>query len=208
MESDLPKTDRRLDWLLGLPAKERLAQLSRLSPEELGAMAYDWPLWARANQLPPKGDWRLWLVMAGRGFGKTRMGSEWVRMVAQSDPMARIALVAASLGEARSVMVEGESGILACSPSRRRPRFEPSLRRLVWPHGAVATLYSAAEPDSLRGPSTAMPGATKSPNGIIRPLARNWPGQYADGPASGREASGHGHHHAARGAAAHPPAQG
>ncbi|WP_068092935.1 DNA-packaging protein [Novosphingobium rosa] len=152
METDAPNTDRRLDWLLNLPAKERLAQLSRLSPEELGAMAYDWPLWARANQLPPKGDWRLWLVMAGRGFGKTRMGSEWVRMVAQGDSMARIALVAASLGEARSVMVEGESGILACSPPRRRPRFEPSLRRLVWPNGAVATLYSAAEPDSLRGP--------------------------------------------------------
>lgn len=79
------------------------------------------------------------------------MGSEWVRMVAQTDSMVRIVLVAASLGEARSMMIEGESGILACSPPRRRPRFEPSLHHLVWPNGAVATLYSAAEPDSLRG---------------------------------------------------------
>ena len=141
-----------LDWLLALPAQERLRYLSQLSPAERAEMPHDWPLWARAGQLPPEGEWRLWLVMAGRGFGKTRMGAEWVRSVAQRDPAARIALVAASLVEARSVMVEGESGLLRCAPPRRRPRFEPSLRRLVWPNGAVATLYSAAEPDSLRGP--------------------------------------------------------
>jgi phage terminase large subunit-like protein len=135
-----------------MSAEERLRCLSELSAAERAEMAHDWPLWARDGQLAPDGDWRLWLVMAGRGFGKTRMGAEWVRSVAQSDPSARIALVAASLGEARSVMVEGESGLLRCCPSRRRPRFEPSLRRVVWPNGAVATLYSAAEPDSLRGP--------------------------------------------------------
>lgn len=142
----------RLDWLLALPAEERLHYLSQLSAAERAEMPHDWRLWAREGQLPPDGDWRLWLVMAGRGFGKTRMGAEWVRSVAERDPLARIALVAASLGEARSVMIEGESGLLACCPVRRRPRFEPSLRRVVWPNGAVATLYSAAEPDSLRGP--------------------------------------------------------
>jgi phage terminase large subunit-like protein len=141
-----------LDWLLVMSAEERLRYLAQLSAAERAEMPHDWRLWARDGQLPPEGEWHLWLVMAGRGFGKTRMGAEWVRAVAQSDPAARIALVAASLGEARSVMVEGESGVLRCSPARRRPRFEPSLKRLVWPNGAVATLYSAAEPDSLRGP--------------------------------------------------------
>jgi phage terminase large subunit-like protein len=90
----------------------------------------------------------VWLIMAGRGFGKTRAGSEWVRMIAEGDPCARIALVAASLHEARSVMVEGESGLMAVSPPPLRPRFEPSLRRIMWPNGAQALLYSAAEPEA------------------------------------------------------------
>ncbi|WFL79036.1 terminase family protein [Altererythrobacter arenosus] len=107
---------------------------------------------AHPGQLPPDGDWLVWLLMAGRGFGKTRAGAEWVRMVAENNERARIALVAASLAEARSVMVEGESGLIACSPEERRPVFEPSLHRLRWPNGAQAYLYSAAEPESLRGP--------------------------------------------------------
>jgi phage terminase large subunit-like protein len=107
---------------------------------------------AHPGQLPGRQDWRTWLIMAGRGFGKTRAGAEWVRSVAEADPAARIALVAASLGEARSVMVEGQSGLLAISPPERRPTFEPSLRRVRYPNGALATLYSAAEPESLRGP--------------------------------------------------------
>jgi phage terminase large subunit-like protein len=90
--------------------------------------------------------------MAGRGFGKTRAGAEWVRQVAENDGEARIALVAASLSEARAIMVDGESGLLAISPPHRRPKFESSLRRLTWPNGAQATLYSAGEPESLRGP--------------------------------------------------------
>ncbi|WP_235901255.1 DNA-packaging protein [Pontixanthobacter aquaemixtae] len=118
--------------------------------------ARDWDnlfsLTAHPGQLPPSGDWRVWLVMGGRGFGKTRAGAEWVRSIAESDPFARIALVATSLGEARSVMVEGESGLIACSPAGQRPKFEPSLHRLRWPNGAQAILYSAAEPESLRGP--------------------------------------------------------
>ena len=111
-----------------------------------------WPAWARKAQLAPPGDWRTWLILAGRGFGKTRAGAEWVRSVAERDPEARIALVAASLSEARAIMVDGESGLGAISPPQRRPKFESSLRRLTWPGGAQATLYSAAEPDSLRGP--------------------------------------------------------
>lgn len=141
-----------LECLLAQPLAQRQAALAVLSGEERAELRHHWELWARAEQLPPDGAWRIWLVMAGRGFGKTRLGAEWVRSVAGDFPDARIALVGASLGETRSVMVEGESGLLACGPSHRRPRFEPSLRRLVWPNGAQATLYSAGEPESLRGP--------------------------------------------------------
>ncbi len=140
-----------LDWLLRLEDADRFTQLRLLSQAQREEFATHWRLWARRQQLAPAGDWRLWLMMAGRGFGKTRAGAEWVRAMAR-DPDARIALIAASLGEARAVMVEGESGILAVSPPERRPRFEPSLRRLSWPNGAQATLYSAGEPESLRGP--------------------------------------------------------
>nr|WP_228765964.1 terminase family protein [Sphingopyxis solisilvae] len=115
-------------------------------------MLTDWAWWRRADQCPPAGDWHVWLLLAGRGFGKTRTGAEWVRGFAEATPGTRIALVAASLHEARQVMVEGESGLLAIAPEARRPDYESSLRRLTWPNGAVATLYSAAEPDSLRGP--------------------------------------------------------
>ncbi|MCX7863478.1 MAG: terminase family protein, partial [Novosphingobium sp.] len=123
-----------------------------LAPEEQDELQGHWRLWARSEQLPPEGDWRIWLIMAGRGFGKTRAGAEWVRETAEAQPDARIALVAASLGEARAIMVEGESGIISITPPRFRPEFEPSLRRLTWPNGAQATLYSAGEPESLRGP--------------------------------------------------------
>jgi len=123
-----------------------------LTRDERVRLPARWTYWRRKEQCPPKDDWRLWLILAGRGFGKTRAGAEWVLEVARTCPAARIALVAASLAEARAVMVEGESGVLSCAPSRRRPIFEPSLRRLTWRNGAIATLYSAAEPESLRGP--------------------------------------------------------
>ena len=143
---------RRLKLLLRLETEVRLAELAVLNAAERRELRWHWRLWARRDQLPPPGDWRIWLIMAGRGFGKTRAGAEWVRTIAEADPAARIALVASSLGEARAVMVEGESGILAVSPPDRCPAFESSLRRLVWPSGAQATLFSAGEPESLRGP--------------------------------------------------------
>jgi phage terminase large subunit-like protein len=141
-----------LNWLLKLPEEQRLEQLRNLTEVQKREFSTHWHLWARKDQLPPEGEWRVWLVMAGRGFGKTRAGAEWVRAIAESDPEARIALVAASLGEARAVMVEGESGILAVCPPERCPSYESSLRRLTWPNGATATLYSGGEPESLRGP--------------------------------------------------------
>ena len=141
-----------LKTLLGADEPDRLKLLRALSKEQAHELRHHWRVWARSNQLPPAGDWRLWLIMAGRGFGKTRAGAEWVRSIAVNDPQARIALVAASLAEARAVMVEGESGLIEICPPGLTPMFEPSLRRVTWPNGAQATLYSAYEPESLRGP--------------------------------------------------------
>jgi len=112
----------------------------------------DWRVWARPSQLPPGGAWRVWLLLAGRGFGKTRSGAEWVRRQAESGAAERIALVAPTARDARLVMVEGESGLLAIASDARRPVFEPSKRQLTWPNGAISTLFSADEPDRLRGP--------------------------------------------------------
>jgi len=142
----------RLKLLMDLDPEARRAMLAAMPDDERKVFEWHWSLWARDEQLPPAGEWRTWLIMAGRGFGKTRAGSEWVRRCAEVDAGARIALVAASLGEARAVMVEGEAGLLAICPPRARPVYEPSLRRLSWPNGAQAMLYSAAEPESLRGP--------------------------------------------------------
>jgi phage terminase large subunit-like protein len=144
--------DDKSRWLLSLPTDDRQAFLGALSPNERAELQHLWELWGRSEQRAPKGDWRLWLILAGRGFGKTRAGAEWIREIARDNPTARIALVGASLPEARAVMVEGESGIIASSPPHRRPRFEASLRRLSWENGAQAFIYSAAEPESLRGP--------------------------------------------------------
>jgi phage terminase large subunit-like protein len=113
---------------------------------------YDWDFWVRDEQRAPSGDWRCWFVMAGRGFGKTRMAAEWVRAQAEADGSLRIALVAATLHDARSVMVEGESGLLAIAPDEQRPTWEPSLKRLAWPTGAIAQVFAASEPEGLRGP--------------------------------------------------------
>jgi phage terminase large subunit-like protein len=131
--------------------REELARM--LAPHELAALgSYYWEGWARDAQLPPREAWRTWLICAGRGFGKTRAGAEWVRDIARHDGSARIALVGASLNEVRNVMVEGDSGVLAAAPGALAPVFEPSLRKLTWENGAIAWLYSAAEPESLRGP--------------------------------------------------------
>jgi phage terminase large subunit-like protein len=132
--------------------EERVKWLAKVKPEDQWQLEYDWNLWARDDQRPPEGDWRTWFVMAGRGFGKTRMAAEWVRAQAEADGSLRIALVAATMHEARSVMIEGESGLLAIAPDEKRPIWEPSLKRLIWPTGAIATVFAASEPEGLRGP--------------------------------------------------------
>ena len=146
-------TDTHLFTLLAdADPEKREAMLRAMDQIQREETKWHWNVWARQQQLPPEGDWRTWLIMAGRGFGKTRAGAEWVRALALDHPDMRMALVASSLGEARAVMVEGESGLLAVGPPHRRPLYEPSLRRLSWPNGSQATLYSAGEPESLRGP--------------------------------------------------------
>lgn len=112
---------------------------------------FDWSGNARADQLPPEGDWRTWLILAGRGWGKTRTGAETVRSwVAQG--YRRIALVGPTAADVRDVMIEGESGILNIFPDAERPIYEPSKRRVLFANGAIATAYTADEPDRLRGP--------------------------------------------------------
>lgn len=136
--------------LLALPYEEMVEVIRRWNRKNI-ADTQCWNFWRRDNQAAPLEDWRIWLVMAGRGYGKTRMGAEWVSALAAQHSGARFALVGATLNEARAVMVEGESGLLAL-PYAERPEWEPSLRRLTWTNGAMATLFSAAEPESLRGP--------------------------------------------------------
>ncbi|WP_299328695.1 terminase family protein [Parasphingopyxis sp.] len=138
--------------MLALPPHHRRAVLEALGKTSARALESLWRFWAGDDQIAPEGDWHVWLILAGRGFGKTRAGAEWVRAIAKENGAARIALIGATLHEARSVMVEGQSGLLAVTPRDEDILWAPSLRRLAWPNGAQAKLYSAAEPDSLRGP--------------------------------------------------------
>lgn len=146
-----------LPRLRGLGPARRARLLEALSPAELATLDDDWREWAHAGQqFPPMsgegGDWRTWVLMAGRGFGKTRTGSAWVHDLVRHHGAVRIALVAATVEEARRIMVEGPSGLLATAPAFGRPRFEPARGRVVWPGGAIAALHSGANPAGLRGP--------------------------------------------------------
>lgn len=129
-----------------------MAILSRLTKAEASYFYYDWTAWARDKQLPPPGDWRIWLILAGRGFGKTLAISQWALAQAKAMPKSRGALVAPTAGDARDVLVEGVSGILTVAPPDFMPEYEPSKRRLTFPNGSMATLFSADEPNRLRGP--------------------------------------------------------
>ena len=135
-------------------SRERQRQLiESMSPSEVLAFDAAFEIYARDGQWPPDGDgWRVWLMMAGRGFGKTRAGAEWVHGLASQRGL-RIALVAASIDEARSVMVEGASGLLAVARAHGvKLKWEPSLKQLTWPSGSIAQLYSGDHADGLRGP--------------------------------------------------------
>lgn len=140
--------------LASLSPEARDAFVAGLTDEEAAALFYDWRAWARPSQQMPPGDWDGWLILAGRGFGKTRTGAEMVCAEAETGRSKRIGLVAETSADGRDVLVNGESGILACSPPWFRPVFSRSDGRpkLTWPNGAIATLYDARAPDQLRGP--------------------------------------------------------
>lgn len=138
--------------LASLPASERAKVLHQLSNQEAQSLLCDWSFWARPNQLPPEGDWLVWLFLAGRGTGKTRAAAEFVRSQVEQGKARRIALVGKTPADVRDVMIEGDSGLLNIGPEKLRPRYEPSKRRLVWPNGAIALTFSSHEPDQLRGP--------------------------------------------------------
>jgi len=125
------------------------------------ALSTDWPLYAHEHQRLPPGTWTTWLLLGGRGAGKTRAGAEWVKRMAGGDPpyadakVSPIALIGETEHDAREVMVEGISGLLAVHAHAERPLWIPSRRRLEWPNGAVAQVFSAEDPESLRGPQFA-----------------------------------------------------
>lgn len=129
----------------------RAKVLAKLTPQEALSLLHDWHQWARPDQLAPECAWTIWLIQAGRGWGKSRTGAEWI-IERASRPHRRLALVGRTAADVRDVMVEGESGILSISHPANRPKYFPSKRRLVWPNGTQATTYSADEPNLLRGP--------------------------------------------------------
>ena len=139
-------------------AEERAYALARLGDPALRALAEAWPAWAHDGQLPPDraadgSDWRTWLNLAGRGFGKTKAGAEWVSALARAaGPGFRIALVGATLAEVEKVMVRGESGLFAVARCDEELVWYPSRGLLQFASGAEAFAYSGASPDSLRGP--------------------------------------------------------
>ena len=127
--------------------------MASLTNSEAQALLYEWRnFWARPKQIPPITNWFICLYLAGRGYGKTKLSSEWIRWKVETGQARRIALVARTAADVRDVLVRGDSGILACAPPNDRPKYEPSKRLLTWANGAIAHCYSADEPDLLRGP--------------------------------------------------------
>ena len=128
----------KVPWLCGRPDCDGRPHQGRMGPH------------ARASQVPPDWEWDVWMLLAGRGFGKTRVGAEW--SIRQARTLERGALIGPTAADTRDILVQGESGILACAPATFRPVYNPSKRQLTYPNGAIQTLYSADEPNRLRGP--------------------------------------------------------
>lgn len=153
-----PEQKSIADLLCSLPRDELETFLNSLTHNALMAMPWLFDLWAHPHQKPPEGDWKTWVLLGGRGAGKTRAGAEWVRSKVEGarptdkGQVRRIALVAETLDQAREVMIFGESGIMAATPPDRRPDWQASRKRLVWPNGAIAHIFSGSDPEALRGP--------------------------------------------------------
>ncbi|MEM9496722.1 MAG: phage tail protein [Pseudomonadota bacterium] len=156
--SPKPKIRSDIDWLVSDGPETQREFLDSLEDGEILSLPYLFELWALDHQIPPDGDWTTWVVMGGRGAGKTRAGAEWVRsMVEGARPLdagraRRLALVGETIDQVREVMIFGESGIMSCSPPDRRPQWLATRKQLHWPNGAMAQVFSAHDPESLRGP--------------------------------------------------------
>jgi phage terminase large subunit-like protein len=140
---------QRIGDILALKKGSRAQMLEEITPLECAQVIYDWTLWARPDQAPPPDDWIVWLILAGRGAGKTRAGVEAIREWSKTH--AIVNLIGPTADDVRDVMVLGESGILNCCRNDERPRYLASADRLEWPTGATSLLFSAEEPDRLRG---------------------------------------------------------
>ena len=137
------------DHARGLSTEELRAWMSSIPDHQAQALLTDWSFWARPNQIIPSGDWVVWLILAGRGFGKTRTGAETVREWVKESQYVN--LIGATADDARDIMIEGESGILAICPRHERPIYHKSARKLTWPNGATSLIFTADEPERLRG---------------------------------------------------------
>jgi len=152
-QSQSSSTSSAAEKFRALPAEVRKSRIAKLTELEADALLHDWDFWARPNQREPEGDWTNWLVMAGRGFGKTRVGAEQVRKWVKSYPIVN--MIGPTVADVRDVMVRGigaNSAIMEICSRDERPDYEPSKRRLTWPNGAVSLLFTAEDPESLRGP--------------------------------------------------------
>lgn len=150
--TSMPEISSFHDLVDSYSLEEIQKMVASLSPAEALAVQYDWTLWARTNQIPPDWDWYVWLLICGRGGGKTRVGSESVRDWAHAG-YSPIAIIGRTKADVRDTMVElGDSSILKVSPPWFMPKYEPTRRRVIWPNGVIGVTYSADEPDQLRGP--------------------------------------------------------
>ena len=173
-------------WIASAPEADQHAFLESLGEDALHALPFLFEFWAMPHQVPPDGDWRSWVIMGGRGAGKTRAGAEWVRGLVEGDGprdpgrVSRVALVGETVDQVREVMIHGESGIIACCPPDRRPTYNASRKRLEWPNGAIAHVHTAFSPEGLRGPQfdaawvdefgcAALDRGTNQPNKFIDP---------------------------------------
>lgn len=139
------------EQLAGLDEPDRQQWIESFTDEDLKRALEDWDFWARPAQKLPPGSWYTWLILSGRGFGKTLTGAQTCHLWARNYP--RIALCGPSAGDVRDAMIEGETGILNSGPKDWRPHYEPSKRRLTWPNGSIGTTFGAGEdPEELRGP--------------------------------------------------------
>jgi phage terminase large subunit-like protein len=135
-----------------LDTASQKALFETLKPSQQRRLRETWIYWAREAQLPPAQAWRNWLILGGRGSGKTRAAAEWVRAMIETQTCKRMALIGPTFADVRDVMIEGDSGLMAISSYGNRPKFEVSRRRVVWPNGGMALVFSAEDPDSMRGP--------------------------------------------------------